>query len=379
MAFDVEGAKQAGYSDAEIASHLAGTTNFDVEAATRKAWSYSDQEIIGQLAGAPAPAAQGEHGYAPAQPKPEPAAPSVIPWNPVGDELGNIYTPQTPPSLGDMRDAVPIPPKQAATPVDPSAPPGPMAAPVGGEFGDLSAQPWAQGEPVPEGKVAPAAKIANAAVEGWRATPSIMTPEGDDALNKLGPLFRQVINPGLKVLNVPIAAGNALMYGAAETANQITGDARAGRDVMAALNTLPFIQVGKLPGPRAPVPEPPSPRFVPERFAPDVSELDPRNAIKTLIEHDITENPPPAPDRGASNQSAHPLMEEFNREEPPSAATRQVGRQPPRTTRHSERRSRRVPRHYASRRTWSDTGGGGGLHVYRRGQQAAGATRTRRA
>jgi hypothetical protein len=147
-----------------------------------------------------------------------------------------------------------------------------------------------------------------------------MTPEGEDALNKLGPLFRQVINPGLKVLNAPIAAGNALMYGAAETANQFTGDARAGRDVMAVLNTLPFIQAGKLPGPRAPTPEPPSPRFVPERFAPNVSELDPRNAIRTLIEHDITENPPPAPDRGAPNQSrAAPLMDEFNRTEPPPA------------------------------------------------------------
>lgn len=41
-------------------------------------------------------------------------------------------------------------------------------------------------------------------------------------------------------------------------------------------------------------------RFVSERTAPDVSQLDPRNAIQTLIEHDIRENPPPAPDRGAN-------------------------------------------------------------------------------
>ena len=41
-------------------------------------------------------------------------------------------------------------------------------------------------------------------------------------------------------------------------------------------------------------------RFVSERTAPDVSQLDPRNAIHTLIEHDIRENPPPAPDRGAN-------------------------------------------------------------------------------
>jgi len=238
-----------------------------------------------------------------------------------------IPTKPSPAAAGLFDDLIP---KAPAAPSD-AAPPGSLAAPVGGEFGDLSAQPWAQGEPVPEGKVAPVAKIAGAAVEGWKATPSIMTPEGEDVINKMGPLGRQLINPALKVLNVPIAAGNALMYGAAETANQVTGDARAGRDVMAALNTLPFIQAGKLPGPRAPVPEPPSPRFVPERFAPNVSELDPRNAIRTLLEHDIAENPPAAPDRGAPNQGAAsqpppipevapraaPLMEGFNKAEPP--------------------------------------------------------------
>lgn len=45
-------------------------------------------------------------------------------------------------------------------------------------------------------------------------------------------------------------------------------------------------------------------RFVSERTAPDVSQLDPRNAIQTLIEHDIRENPPPAPDRGTPNQGS---------------------------------------------------------------------------
>jgi hypothetical protein len=41
-------------------------------------------------------------------------------------------------------------------------------------------------------------------------------------------------------------------------------------------------------------------RFVSERTAPDVSQLDTRNAIRTLIEHDMAENPPAAPDRGAN-------------------------------------------------------------------------------
>lgn len=51
MAFDVEGARQAGYSDTEIADHLAETSKFDA-AAARKA-GYSDAELIKQLADQP--------------------------------------------------------------------------------------------------------------------------------------------------------------------------------------------------------------------------------------------------------------------------------------------------------------------------------------
>ena len=49
MAFDVEGARKAGYTDAEIAAELAKSTGFDIGAA-RKA-KYSDSEIIAELAG----------------------------------------------------------------------------------------------------------------------------------------------------------------------------------------------------------------------------------------------------------------------------------------------------------------------------------------
>jgi hypothetical protein len=58
MAFDVEGAKKAGYSDAEIAAHLAQQSNFDV-AGAKKA-GYSDTEIVQHLStleAAPPPAA----------------------------------------------------------------------------------------------------------------------------------------------------------------------------------------------------------------------------------------------------------------------------------------------------------------------------------
>jgi hypothetical protein len=72
MDFDVAGARQAGYSDAEIASHLAETTKFDAEGA-RKA-GYSDQEIIGQLTTPAKPeyVAPSEYGPAPTRGVPEP-------------------------------------------------------------------------------------------------------------------------------------------------------------------------------------------------------------------------------------------------------------------------------------------------------------------
>jgi hypothetical protein len=49
MAFDIEGARKAGYSDAEIAQHLAREANFDLNGA--KQAGYSDGEVIAELAG----------------------------------------------------------------------------------------------------------------------------------------------------------------------------------------------------------------------------------------------------------------------------------------------------------------------------------------
>lgn len=47
MAFDVQGARKAGYSDAEIADHLARSQRFDAGAARQN--GYSDEDIIGHL------------------------------------------------------------------------------------------------------------------------------------------------------------------------------------------------------------------------------------------------------------------------------------------------------------------------------------------
>lgn len=49
MAFDVDGAKQAGYSDAEIADHLAAENKFDAAGARKS--GYSDAEIIAHFVG----------------------------------------------------------------------------------------------------------------------------------------------------------------------------------------------------------------------------------------------------------------------------------------------------------------------------------------
>ena len=63
MAFDVAGAKQAGYSDIEIAEFLGQQKNFDTPAAIKA--GYSPSEIIGHLGASEPPAAKGETGFLP--------------------------------------------------------------------------------------------------------------------------------------------------------------------------------------------------------------------------------------------------------------------------------------------------------------------------
>lgn len=53
MAFDIDGARKAGYTDDEIADHLAQAANFDASAARKS--GYSSADIIGHLASARAP------------------------------------------------------------------------------------------------------------------------------------------------------------------------------------------------------------------------------------------------------------------------------------------------------------------------------------
>jgi hypothetical protein len=66
MAFDVEGAKKAGYTDSEIADHLAQSSSFD--AAGARSSGYSDADIISHLSGGAAPIDTGSQ-----QPASQPA------------------------------------------------------------------------------------------------------------------------------------------------------------------------------------------------------------------------------------------------------------------------------------------------------------------
>jgi hypothetical protein len=77
MAFDVEGAKQAGYSDAEINSYLAKESNFDLRGARRA--GYRDDEILKHLSStAPAPKQKEAPPVEPPKTEPTPEDQSVF-------------------------------------------------------------------------------------------------------------------------------------------------------------------------------------------------------------------------------------------------------------------------------------------------------------
>lgn len=75
MPFDVEGAKKAGYSEAEIAQHLAKQQGFDLDGAKKS--GYSDADVIGHLSKAPPPDRQAPA----AQPAPQTQPPATAARN----------------------------------------------------------------------------------------------------------------------------------------------------------------------------------------------------------------------------------------------------------------------------------------------------------
>lgn len=234
---------------------------------------------------------------------------------------GDILAGKTPPKKrtkwDDMEDAggtileaspPPVVPR-VMPPVVPSAAPSPTA----GAFPTASPPRWTEDNPLfamgdPREALPPSTvdwgKVGGAIREGWNSPVSLLPPGSDDAGQERlwGPYLGGAINT---IFRAPLGIPTALTYGAAEFANQVTGDPRAGRDVKAIADVLPMALHG-FAGPRAlqidPTPLPGRPRYVSERFAPDVSQLDPYHAISALIRHDDLENPLAAPDRGAPNQ-----------------------------------------------------------------------------
>ena len=174
---------------------------------------------------------------------------------------------------------------------------GPWAAPVGGEFGDLSAQPWAQGEQPSPTSRAPAAKIIDAAVQGWKDTPAILTPVAQSWLeDNTGRLGDQLINPVFHLAGAIPAAANALTAGVSQAAMETLGE-KGGRDALALLASAPMAAGERMsPEPPAAVAAPAEavrPQFVSERLAPPDPHANTLDRITQLINHDNAENPSP--------------------------------------------------------------------------------------
>src|SRR5438270_40577 len=94
--FDVNAARQAGYSDDEILSHLTQTRNFDVNSAIQS--GYSKAAIINHLSGAPGPRPDFAQNP-PGMPTPSYARGA----SPI--ERQELQNPQSPNFAGDMPGA----------------------------------------------------------------------------------------------------------------------------------------------------------------------------------------------------------------------------------------------------------------------------------
>ncbi len=201
------------------------------------------------------PAIQANYAKLSAPPRnagaPQPAAPPSPPQEAV-------------PSDGDFLKSV-APQSAAPVPTDedflkgvgaaPAAPPAPEPAQrfaVGSEYGDLGAQPWAQGQQPAPGTVAPAATIAqnvgHAVADTYANTPNpLMSPKLQDAIETAGPVGRYITSPLLQAGGMVLRGANALGAGMAagigETANQL-GVPALGRDLNMMAQVAPMAHFG---------------------------------------------------------------------------------------------------------------------------------------
>src|SRR5580765_5824173 len=137
-------------------------------------------------------------------------------------------------------------PKGAETTTKADAPPGPYS-----EYGDLAAQPWAQGTPPATDSYAPVVSagknILNATVEGFRTGMAGRTdPEAlaaQEAFNRGNLLNTWVVTPAMKLAGgVMGAAGSAIGQTIYEAGNAL--DPRLGRDLVMLSQVAPMAHMG---------------------------------------------------------------------------------------------------------------------------------------
>lgn len=263
MAFDVEGARQAGYSDAEIVDHLAAETKFDA-AGARKA-GYTDTQLL-------------EHLAKPAPP-PEPPTPGFE---------GNIVVPGATTFEGGVVKHLMHPPPPAAPAAEsPPATPGfegnivvPGAATVegGGVLG----------------------RVGSAAVRGYQESPPILTPQARAAVDQAGPIGRFITNPLLDVAGGALGVMSGVAGGIGQTAYEAGAaiDPRLGRDLYMLQQVAPaaeMVRQPQIPNPnrlmvpeRPPAPAAPEPRALPAPEPPLLQGVPP---VAPEVAARVTERP----------------------------------------------------------------------------------------
>lgn len=164
MAFDVEAARKAGYSDAEIADHLAQTRGFDT-ATARKA-GYSDSELITHLSKTEAPKQTQDASAAD-----------------YADVPGGGALPQVQPAPGSSAAARQVLLDKAA---------------------------------------GSAGRIGQAVQEGWQNAPRVVTPEYEASIPPSSGLG--VNRPLISLGNAALGAGAAVLRGGQQLAQEATPD-----------------------------------------------------------------------------------------------------------------------------------------------------------
>jgi hypothetical protein len=146
------------------------------------------------------------------------------------------------------------------------------------------------------------------AERGRLETQPLLTPYAEDALQGMW-AGRNIYAPAAHLFDQAHAGVNALVSGVAGAVGggtEAAGIPGFGRDINMLMAVAPMAHVGTgVPSVEPAVSPPSRPQFVSERFAPDVSQMNPRDAIQTLLQHDVAENPP-SPDRGTSNNQGAP-------------------------------------------------------------------------